>query len=105
MTARRAPLRAAPRCEPGPSGFGLPEDLADLVDLGQQLVRLRDVGAALGAARARQLRGGVEQLIELRVLLEVRWLEVVGPQYPQMVLDQVGALLLDQQRAGAEVGV
>jgi hypothetical protein len=35
---------------------------------------------------------------KLRVLLEVRRLEVVGPQHPQVVLDQLGALLLDDQR-------
>src|SRR3984957_12543226 len=79
--------------------LGLPEDLADLVDLGQQLVSRGHVGAALGSARpaAGQLGGLVEQRVELRVLLEVRRLEVVGPEYPQVVLDQLGALLLDDQ--------
>ena len=32
-------------------------------------------------------------------------LEVVGPQHPQVVLDQLGALLLDDQGAGAELRV
>ena len=54
---------------------------------------------------AGQLGGLVDELVQLRVLLEVRGLEVVGPQHPQVVLDQLGALLLDQDRAGAEVGV
>ena len=43
--------------------------------------------------------------VQLRVLLEVRGLEVVGPEHPQVVLDQLGALLLDEDRAGAELGV
>src|SRR6195952_1822416 len=83
----------------------LPEDLGDLVDLGQQLVGLARVELALGTAGAGQLGGLVDELVELRVLLEVRGLEVVGPQHPQVVLDQLGALLLDQDRAGAEVGI
>ncbi len=32
-------------------------------------------------------------------------LEVVGPQHPEVVLDELGALLLDDQRAGAELRV
>ena len=59
----------------------------------------------LGAGGAGELGGLVEQLVQLRVLLEVRRLEVVGPQHPEVVLDQLGALLLDQDGAGAEVGV
>src|SRR3954462_1960258 len=80
----------------------LPEDLVDLGDLVEQLLRLAGVDAALAASGAGQLGGLVEQLVQLRVLLEVRRLEVVGPQHPQVVLDQVGPLLLDQDGAGAE---
>ena len=47
----------------------------------------------------------LNRLVQLRVLLEVRRLEVVGPQHPEVVLDQLGALLLDDQRAGAEYRV
>src|ERR1700712_4354657 len=83
----------------------LPEDLGDLVDLGQQLVGLARVELALGTTGAGQLGGLVDELVELRVLLEVRGLEVVGPQHPQVVLDELGALVLDQDRAGAEVGI
>ena len=36
-----------------------------------------------------RLGGLVEQVVQLRVLLEVRRLEVVGPQHPQVVLDQL----------------
>ena len=60
---------------------------------------------ALGAGRAGELGRLVDEGVQLGVLLEVRGLEVVGPQHPQVVLDQLGALLLDQDRAGAEVGV
>ena len=57
----------------GASGlFGLSEDLADVLDLGQQLVRLDGVGAAFGTRGACELGGLVEQRVELRVLLEVR---------------------------------
>src|SRR4051794_22024131 len=83
-------------------GLGLPEDLVDLGDVVQQLLALGGVHAALAAGRAGLLGGLVEQLVQLRVLLEVRRLEVVGPQHPQVVLDQVGPLLLDQDGAGAE---
>ena len=84
--------------------LGLPEDLADLVNLGQQIVGLADVRAALSAASARQFGGVVEQLVQLRVLLKVRWLEVVRPQHPQVMLDELGPLLLDVDRASAECG-
>src|ERR1022692_1343254 len=111
MEMRRAPrtvvrgaLRIRERCSWRRSGLlRLPEDLVDLVDLGEQRVRGGHVGAALGAAAtARQLGGFVEQLAQLWVLLEVRRLEVIRPQHPQMVLDEFGLLLLDQQRAGPE---
>ena len=49
---------------------------------------------------AGQLGGVIEELVELRVLLEVRCLEVVGPQDPQVVLDELGTLFLDDQAAG-----
>src|SRR3954462_13736950 len=80
----------------------LPEDLVDLGDLVEQLLRLAGVDAALAASGAGQLGGLVEQLVQLRVLLEVRRLEVVGPQHPEVVLHELGTLLLDEQRTGAE---
>src|SRR4051812_44896692 len=83
-------------------GLGLPEDLVDLRDVVQQLLALGRIHAALAAGCTRLLGRLVEQLVQLRVLLEVRGLEVVGPQHPQVVLDQVGPLLLDQDGAGAE---
>src|SRR6266568_4569290 len=85
--------------------LGLPEDLGDLLDLAEQFVCLADIGAALGARRARELGGLVEERVQLRVLLEVRRLEVVGPQHPQVMLDKLGALLLDDKRAGPELRV
>src|SRR3954464_2867602 len=89
----------------GPSsggGLGLPEDLVDLGDVVQQLLALGRVHAALAAGGAGLLGRLVEQLVQLRVLLEVRRLEVVGPQHPQVVLDQIAPLFLDQDGAGAE---
>src|SRR6266851_9130123 len=84
----------------------LPEDLVDVLDLGQQRVGRGHIGAALrAAATAGQLGSLVEQLVQLRVLLEVRRLEVVRPQHPQMVLHEFGPLLLDQQSAGPECRV
>src|SRR6478735_9188823 len=67
----------------------LPEDLRDLVDLGEQLVGLAGVELTLGAGGTGQLGGLVDQGVQLRVLLEVRGLEVVGPQHPEVVLDQL----------------
>jgi hypothetical protein len=40
--------------------------------------------------------------VELGVLLQVGRLEVVGPQHPEVVLGEVGPLLLDDQGAGLE---
>src|SRR4051794_12641431 len=107
--------RAAPEGDPavGPlpaeegglsSGCGLrlPEDLVDLGDVVQQLLALGGVHAALAAGGAGLLGRLVEQLVQLWVLLEVRGLEVVGLQHPQVVLDQVGAGLLDQDGAHLE---
>src|SRR5690349_9314710 len=89
----------------GSALLGLPEDLADPLDLRQQFVRLGHVHAALGPRGPSELGGLVEQLVQLRVLLEVRRLEVVGPQHPEVVLDQLGALFLDEDRTGPELGV
>src|SRR5229473_3511614 len=49
--------------------LGLPENLGDVLDLGEQGVGDGRVGAALGASGARELGGVVEQLVQLRVLL------------------------------------
>src|SRR6266567_7771001 len=85
--------------------LGLPEDLVDLLDLGQQFLCLGHIRAALGTRSPRELGGLVEQLVQLGILLEVRRLEVVGPQHPEVMLDQLGTLFLDNQRAGPELGV
>src|SRR5690606_928928 len=85
--------------------LGLPEDLGDLVDLLQQLLGHLRVGAALGARGPRELRRLVDERVQLRVLLEVRRLEVVRPQHPEVFLHQLGALLLDDERARAELRV
>src|SRR5258708_2806968 len=86
--------------------FRLPEDLGDVVDLGEQFLGRGHVRAGLRAtATAGQLGRLVEHLVELRVLLEVRRLEVVRPQRPQVMLDELGPLLLDQQRALPEHGI
>src|SRR3712207_7896577 len=63
----------------GPSGRGLrlPEDPVDLGDVVQQLLGLGRVHAALAAGGAGLLGRLVEQLVQLRVLLEGRGLEVV----------------------------
>src|ERR1700759_741596 len=88
----------------GSALLGLPEDLVDLLDLGQQFVRLGHVHAALGPRGPGELGGLVEQLVQLRVLLEVRRLEVVGPQHPEVGLDQLGGLFLDEDRAARNSG-
>ena len=71
----------------------------------EQLVGHGGVQLALRAGGAGELGGLVDQRVQLRVLLEVRRLEVVGPQHPEVVLDELGALLLDEHGSGAEVGV
>src|SRR5688572_14124399 len=75
------------------AGLRLPEDLVNLADEAEQLLTLGRVERLLRVAG--RLGGPPEQVVELGVLLEVRRLEVVGPQHPQVVLDQVGPLLLD----------
>ena len=54
------------------------------------------LGSLVFFASPGRLGGLPEQLVQLGVLLEVLGLEVVGPQHPQVVLDQVGPLLLDE---------
>ena len=44
-----------------------------------------------------------EQLVQVGELLEVVLGEEVGPQHHQVMLDLLGALLLDDDRAGLEV--
>src|SRR5437763_2609356 len=64
---------------PRPLRLRLPEDLRDLVDRIQELLTLSRV---LGLLRlARQLRGVPERVVQVRILLEVLGLEVVGPQH------------------------
>src|SRR5664279_69193 len=101
---RGRPLPGPAFDQHGPSGgcFCLLEDLVDLGNLLQELRPGGRVGRALYPAGAGELGGLVEQRVELRVLREVRGLEVVGPEHPEVVLDQVGPLLLDGQGAGAE---
>jgi hypothetical protein len=78
-----------------------PEDLRDLVDRVEELLTLLGILRLLG--RAGLLRRPPEQVVQLRMLLEVLRLEVVGPQHPQVLLDQVRALLLDRERARSVV--
>ena len=63
-------------------GFSLPEDSCDLVDLSKKIIGDSRIEGALSAASPGEFRRLVEQLVQLRVLLEVRGLEVVGPQHP-----------------------
>ena len=78
----------------------LPQNMASISAIAQQAVghghvaRLLDLGG--------RLRGLPEQVVEVREPLEVLRLEVVGPQHPEVVLDQVGPLLLDDGGGGFE---
>src|SRR5512144_1423907 len=80
----------------------LPEDLRDLVDLVEQLLRDGGVERTLRAAGAGELGRVPEQLVQLRVLLEVVRLDVVRTKDPQVVLDEVRPLLLDHHSSGPE---
>ena len=73
----------------------------DLVDGLEQLLGDGDVGRLLHVAGA--VHTVPEQLVQVRELLEVILGEEVGPQHHQVMLDLFGALLLDDDRAGAEV--
>jgi hypothetical protein len=109
-------VTGAPRVDEGPAPAGAgPSVFAgkapvsswfpeDLIDRGEQLLGRASVGAALGPGPPGEFGGLVEQLVQLRVLLEVRSLEIVGPQHPQVVFDQLGPLFLDDQAAGPELG-
>src|SRR3954453_350998 len=75
----------------------------DLVDHVEELPGVGEVGRGL---HLRNLLVRVpEQLVEVRDLLEVLGLEVVVPEDVEMMLRQVGALLLDVDRARRERGV
>src|SRR5215212_2572834 len=94
--------RLGPSARPNDSelALGLPEDLRDLVDLVQELLALRGVVRLLG--RPGLLGCVPEEVVQVRVLLEVLGLEIVGPQHPQVLLDQVRSLFLDDDGALAE---
>src|SRR5215469_10654139 len=70
---------AGPVSAPGLGLLGLPEDLVDLFDLAEQLVGLGDLDGALCPGCTSQLGGFIEELVQLRILRKVRWLEIVGP--------------------------
>ena len=72
----------------------------DLVDQLEQLLRVVEVGRGLDLADL--LVRVPEQLVEVRDGLEVLGLEVVVPQDVEVVLDEVGLLLLDRDRARPE---
>src|SRR4051794_13512209 len=105
--AGRARRRERAPARPDSALLGLPEDVRDLGDVVEHLLPGLRVHGRLGAVRPATggLGGLVEQLVELRVLLEVRRLEVVRPEHPEVVLDELGPLLLDQDGARPEVGV
>src|ERR687891_632223 len=84
------------------SAGGLPH-LVDRVDHREQLLGRAGVERLL---HLRGLLGGLpEGLVEIRVLLEVLGLEVVVPEDVEVMLDELGALLLDMDTAGLEEGV
>ena len=95
-------IRYGGRVDPHALGLlGLPEDVGDLVDRLEQLLGDGDVGRLLDVTRA--VHAVPEQLVQIRELLEVLLGEEVRPQHHQVMLDLLGALLLDDDRAGAEV--
>src|SRR5918996_2705214 len=103
-----SPFAVRPRSSIGPPAEGeragllrVPEDLVDLPDQVEQLLTLVGILRPLGVAGC--LAGLPEELVQLRVLLGVLRLEVVRPQHPQVVLHQVGALLLDEEAPGPVV--
>src|SRR5207253_2398215 len=97
--------------KPGPTCYAvfstlrlrLPEHLRDLIDRVEELLALRGVVGLLGVAGF--LRRVPEQLVQVRILLEVLGLEVVRPEHPQMMLHEVRPLFLDRDGALAEFGV
>src|SRR5581483_7677588 len=105
-TAAGARPRRPPSSPPSPwtrSALAGLERRVDLVDEPEQLVGDGHVGGLLGVAGG--LGGTPEEVVEVGHLLQVLGLEVVGPEHPEVMLDQVGALLLDEDAAGAVVGV
>src|SRR4051812_8351690 len=67
--------------------LGCPEDLVDALDEVEELLALLGVHRLLGLAG---LLGGLpEQLVQLGMLLDVLGLEVVGPEHPEVMLDEV----------------
>jgi len=80
-----------------------PEQFSDGVNLAQEAVGDDDVVRLLRLARA--LGRHPEEVVQVRELLEVLDFEVVGPEDPEVVLHQVGALLFDDGGANLEVGV
>src|SRR4051794_26383928 len=98
---QRGPLVSA--ASPWSGLLCLPEDLVDVGDGVEQLLALLRGEALLRLAG--ELGGLPELVVEVRILLQVLGLEVVGPQHPQVVLDQIGPLLLDLHGPLPEDGI
>src|SRR6185369_8367018 len=72
----------------------------DLVDEIEQRLAVRWIDRGL---HLRSRLGRLpEQIVQVRDLVDVFGLEVVVPQNVEVVLDQIGPLLLDADRSGAE---
>ena len=77
--------------------LALPEDVVDVLDRVHELTTSLRVDLLL-ALRA-ELQRLPEGVVEVRELLQVRWLEVVSPQDRQLTLGELGLLLLDADEA------
>jgi len=83
--------------------LGRPEDLGDCVNLREETVGNGDVVGLLGFTG--RLRGLPEEVVKFTVRSEVLGLEVVGPQNPEVVLDQLATLFLNRGGTNLEVVV
>src|SRR5687768_1695455 len=98
----RAPC-SRPRRPPGRLFLRRPEDVADLLHRSLEIRGSLRIDALL--VLAAQLRGLPERVVEVRVLLEVLRLEVVGPEDEQLLLAELRVLLLHVDRADVVVPV
>src|ERR1035437_9143276 len=83
--------------------LGRPEEFGDGVDLTEEPIGDRNVIGLLGVTGG--LRRHPKQIVEVRELLQVLDLEVVGPEDPEVVLDQVATLFFDDRGADLEVSI
>jgi len=74
--------------------LSFPEDFSDRFYLIKQLLAFSRVGVLL--ARTRLLKRSPKLIVQIRILLKMLGLKIVGPQYHKVMFNEFGALFLNE---------